>query len=160
VTPEAASGLNSPIDKPPVANPPANQCVYGAARQKLAKKTTKAIPKTATPTIPNFQFSFESRNISPVERRVGHVSQRRWLAEFFRPTQLVGEHGHDLRHVELEQRGVIFHRAANVNRRGKHIEIPLFQRADVVGADFRDFRNLRDGEFPGFACNTELFSDR
>ena len=57
-------------------------------------------------------------------------------------------------------RGVIAHRAADVNRRGEHVEISLFERADVVGADFGGVGDLGDREFSGFARGAELFGDR
>ena len=70
------------------------------------------------------------------------------------------ERGQELRHVQLEQRRVIFHRAADIDRRGKRAEVSLFERADVVGADFRRVGDLLHREFFGFARRAELFGNR
>ena len=68
--------------------------------------------------------------------------------------------GENLRHVELEKSRVIFHRTTDINRRGKHAEIPFFQRTDVVGADFRRIRNLLHRQFFGLAPCAKLFCNR
>ena len=94
-----------------------------------------------------------------VNRRPGLLGKRRRLAEFFRALQFHIKRGHDLRQVEFEQRRVILHRAADIDRRGKRPEISLFERADVVGADFRRVRDLLHREFFRFARRAELFGD-
>jgi len=88
------------------------------------------------------------------------LAERRGLAEIFRAAQFRVQHGDQRGGIQLERTGVIPHRAADVNRRGKHVEISLFERADVVGADFGHVRDLFDREFFGLARGAELFGDR
>ena len=81
-----------------------------------------------------------------VERAFGFLDQRRRLLEFYRAAQFGIERGHDLRHVEFKMRGVIADKSADINRRGEHIEVSLFECADMVGADFGGLGDLGDRE--------------
>jgi len=105
-------------------------------------------------------IQFGERIHEVIEHGFGLTDQRRRFAEFFRATQLGVQRGHDLRHIELELRGVIADKAADIHRRGEHVKISLLQRADVVGADFGGVRDLLDREFFGFARRAQLFGDR
>ena len=57
-------------------------------------------------------------------------------------------------------RGVIADKSTDINRRGEHAEVSLFECADVVGADFGGLGNLGDRELFGLARDAELFGNR
>ena len=82
-----------------------------------------------------------------VDQGVGLFHQRRRFLEFFRLLQFGIEHGHDLRRVEFKLGGIDADEAADIDRRGKHLVMSLFQGADMVGADFGGIRDLLDREF-------------
>ena len=58
--------------------------------------------------------------------------------------------------VQLEHGTVIFDGTANVNLRGKDVEVSLFERADVIGANFGHFGDLFDRKALRLARGAEL----
>lgn len=107
---------------------------------------------------PPIQFGEQIHQV--IEDGFGLLHQGRRFAEFLRAAQLGIERGHDLRHVELELGRVIPDKAADIHRRGENVVVSLFERADMVGADFGGVRDLLDRQIFGFAPGAELFGDR
>src|SRR6185369_16687992 len=108
----------------------------------------------------HLEIQFREQEHHMVERRLGHVAQRRGFAEFFRGLQFIVERGEDLRHVELEAPGVILHRAADVNGRGEAAEVAAFERGDMVRADLGHVGDLLQSKFLRLARGAELFGYR
>ena len=95
-----------------------------------------------------------------IHHRARLVRERRRLAKFFGLPQFLVQRGHELGDIQLQQRAISADEPADVNRRGKNVEIPLLQRADVVRPDFCDFGHLINREAFCLARQMELFRNR
>lgn len=95
-----------------------------------------------------------------IQKSFLRVAQRRRFAVFFRLAEFRvqrSEHGGG---IQFERVGVILDRAADIDGRGEDVEVSLFERADVVGADLGHVCDLFHREFFGLATGAELFGNR
>ena len=95
-----------------------------------------------------------------IERAFPLLGERRGLGKFFRQAEFDGQRLDDLRHVQLQQRGVGARKTSDVNRGNEYVKVSLFEGANVVAADLGDLRDLGNLEFAGFARRAELFCNR
>jgi hypothetical protein len=88
------------------------------------------------------------------------IAQGRRLAVFLGPPQFVIQSGKQGRAVQLEQSSVVFHRPANIDRRGENIKVSIFQRSQMIGANLGGISHLFDRQAAGLTGGAELFSNR
>ncbi len=118
-----------------------------------------AIAKMPQPASAIFTFTFDNRNImwSSGDREAS--TSGGGSLNFFVPFNSSSSAAMSCGTSSLSIARVILHRAADVNRRGEHAEISVFERADVVGADFGRVGDLLHRELFRLARGAELFGD-
>ncbi len=121
--------------------------------------TMTAMPMTARPATPSFQFTFASSSVRSSRKVFFESTSGGGSLYFSVQLQFRVQGFKQPGGIQLEGGGVIFHRAADIDLRGKHVEIALFERADVVGADFCHLGDLLNREFFCLARSAELFGN-